>query len=272
MIGYGLNGATTMPAEQAREIQLAAAAGFDLIEFRAPKLEKFFQSAEPAELSQLLRENRLTPLSINALEQINTRPDRTLQQLVAECERVARWAEAVSCPFIIAVPGRLRAPQPEREIVARTRDSLTALVETTAARGVGLGFEFLGFEDCSVNSLRLALKILDKLDHPQLGLVIDTFHFFLSGDPLELIAEIRPGKLFVFHVNDAENLPRRELLDEHRLLPGEGVIPLRTIWDALRKRELVDHVSLELFRPEYWKRPPEGFLADARARLAQIFS
>lgn len=272
MIHYGLNGATTMPLEQASEVRLAGAAGFDLIEFRAPKLEEFLRQGSLADLRGLLAAAGLKALSINALEQVNTRPAGGEKALEAECERMGAWAQGLQCPYVIAVPGFLEQPMRKEEVVARTIDCLAALADMAAAHGVRLGFEFLGFERCTVNSLTLAKQIVSRVGSRAVGLVIDTFHFYLSGEPVELLRELDPGELFLFHVNDAENRPRATLTDAHRLLPGLGVIPLERIWSVLREREMVDHASLELFRPDYWSRPPEPFLREARASLERVFA
>ena len=272
MTKFGLNGATTQPLDQASEIRLAGAAGFDLIEFRAPKLEAFFRTGSLAELKAMLEAARLQPLSINAIEQVNTRPAGGAAALEEECERLARCAAALGCPTLVVVPGFLREPEPQREIVARTVDTLAPLAERAAAHGVRLGFEFLGFGDCTVNRLTTARAIVRRLASPHVGLVVDTFHFYLGGEPVELLREIEPGELLVFHVNDAEPQPRAALADRHRLLPGRGVIPLKEIWSVLRERKLIGHASLELFRPEYWEQPPEPFLREALESLREIFS
>ena len=268
---YGLNGATTMPLAQAEEIRQVGAAGFDLIEFRAPKIRQFLQTGTLAALKQHLDAAGLKPLSINSLEQVNTRPAKEAKALVADCETQARWAQALGCPYLVAVPGFLEEPAPEREIIPRTVDALAPLVEIAAAYEVRLGFEFLGFANCSVNSLRLARDVVRRLDSASVGLVIDTFHFFLSDEPLELLAELGPGDLFLFHVNDAEDVPRAQLRDQYRVLPGDGIAPLRKMWEVLQRHELIDHASLELFRPQYWDAPPEPFLPKALASLRRVF-
>lgn len=66
-------------------------------------------------------------------------------------------------------------------------------------------------------------------------MVLDTFHFFAGGSQLESIDAVDPKKLFIFHVNDAEPLPKNELQDANRLLPGDGVIPLREIVARLKR-------------------------------------
>lgn len=266
---YGLNGSTLQLVEQAEEIRLAGAAGFDLLELRAPKIEKFLTTGSLDELKTQLAAAGLELLSINALEQTDTRP---LEEVRAECEHLAQWAQALGCPYIVAVPGFREQPLPETEIILRTVDRLAPLAEICSAHGVRLGFEFLGFANCTVHSLQLARAIIDKLASPHAGLVVDTCHFYLSSEPVELLGEIEPGQLLIFHVNDVEDRPRAELRDPHRLLPGRGVIPLQEMWDTLRRRELIDHASLELFRPEYWQCAPEEFLPEALDSLRHIFS
>ena len=265
---YGLNGSTTQPLDQATEIKLAARAGFDLIEFRAPKIEQFLTNGALADLKQLLNENGIAPLSINSIEQTDTRP---IPEVEEECNKFAEWAETLGCPYLVSVPGFQNSPTQEEERIARATDALASLAEICGQHGIKLGFEFLGFGNCTVNSLRLAREVVQQVSSPHLGLVIDTCHFYLSNQPAELLGEIAPGELLLFHVNDVEDRPRAELQDPHRLLPGQGVIPLQEYWAKLREHGAIHHASLELFRPEYWKRNPEEFLPEALASLKKIF-
>lgn len=260
-----------MPLDSAEEVRQAAAAGFDLIEFRAPKIAWWLEREALDDIRRQIDAPGIRPLSINAIEQANTRPPDGRRALLDECERMAGWAAALGCPYVIAVAGLLDEPQPEEDVRARTVDALAALADIAERHDVRLGFEFLGFRNCSVNSLQSALKIVRRVKRPSVGLVLDTFHFFLSGEPVDALQEIQSGELFILHVNDAENRPRTELADEHRLLPGEGVIPLRQIWDTLQQRVLIGHASLELFHPQHWQEPPEQFLPRALASLRTAF-
>jgi 2-keto-myo-inositol isomerase len=58
--------------------------------------------------------------------------------------------------------------------------------------------------------------------------------------------------------------------DAHRLLPGEGVIPLDDILTRLRQIEFDGLCSIELFRPEYWERDPVELATAARAATMEI--
>jgi len=121
---------------------------------------------------------------------------------------------------------------------------------------VDLAFEFLGFSHISVSTLDLCYRIVRETDRPNIGLVLDTFHFYAGGSGVEEIEAVDKDKIFIFHINDAEDRERSRLEDAHRLFPGEGAIPLTDILKGLKKVGYNNMVSIELFRPEYWELPP----------------
>ncbi len=69
-----------------------------------------------------------------------------------------------------------------------------------------------------------------------------------------MIDALDPKLIQVFHINDAEDLPREQLEDRHRLLPGLGILPLREIAAAFKRIGYDKVASVEIFRPEYGKR------------------
>jgi 2-keto-myo-inositol isomerase len=97
------------------------------------------------------------------------------------------------------------------------------------------------------------------------GLVIDTCHFYAGGSELGSIEQVEPKKILIFHINDVEDRPLETIEDAHRLLPGEGVIPLDDILIRLKHTGFDGLCSVELFRPEYWERDPVELAAAARA-------
>ena len=74
---------------------------------------------------------------------------------------------------------------------------------------------------------------------------------------VEYISKIPREKLFVFHINDCEDLPLRVLDHCDRIMPGKGCIPVQEIADQVKKTGYDEIASLELFRPEYWEMDPE---------------
>ncbi|HBE81219.1 MAG TPA: hypothetical protein DDW24_00375, partial [Blastocatellia bacterium] len=70
-----INGATTMTADLETDIRSAAAAGFELVEFRSNKLYDYLATRSVDELKALLAETGIGVLSINTLEHITWRSD-----------------------------------------------------------------------------------------------------------------------------------------------------------------------------------------------------
>ena len=231
-----LNGATTMKADLATDLLAAHAAGFDFVEIWAAKLRNFLKLNSAADLRKLFDESGLEPLSINSIEHITFRSPADLAAIKAECEELSSLAATLRCPYIVVVPGRLPAQAPSlEEIIDESVRVLTDLSAIAERHGVALAFEFLGQTDCSVQTLDLADEIVRRVGRPDVGLVIDSFHFYAGGSTIDMIETLEPGSLFVFHINDSENLPREQLQDSHRLLPGLGILPLREMLQSFKR-------------------------------------
>jgi 2-keto-myo-inositol isomerase len=138
--------------------------------------------------------------------------------------------------------------------------------------GVRLALEFLGFRDCTVNTLAQCAAIVERTARPNVGLVLDTFHFFAGGSSLVSLREVDPRKIFMVHVNDVEAAPRGTLHDALRLLPGEGVLPLQAILSALKGIGYDGKFSVEIFRPAYWACPPLAIAKAARVSALTALS
>lgn len=252
-----LNGATTMKADLVTDLRAAQSAGFDMFEIWAAKLRRFLRTRPISELKQLFDESGLVPLSINSIEHVTFRTADEYLAVKAECEELSAIASKLRCPYVVVVPGKLPNPAPSRrKIIDESVTVLQELGEIAVGHGVALGFEFLGQTDCSVQTLDLASEIVAKADRPNIGLVIDSFHFYAGGSTIEMIDALDARRLFIFHINDAEDLPREQLRDSHRLLPGLGILPLDEILKAYKRIGYDRVASVEIFRPEYWERDP----------------
>jgi 2-keto-myo-inositol isomerase len=252
-----LNGATTMRAVLETDFAAAKAAGFDYVEIWAAKLRKFLEHETTDGLNNLIAETGVPPLSINSIEHVTFRDPPAYESIKAECEELSRIAAKIGCPFIVVVPGKLPETNASRAaVVDESVRVLSELCDIAARHDVALAFEFLGQTNCSVQTLDLAHEIVRAANRPNLGLVIDSFHFYAGGSTIEMIEGVDPKLIYVFHINDAEDLPREQLLDKHRLLPGLGILPLREMIAAFRKIGYDKVASVEIFRPEYWDRDP----------------
>lgn len=253
----GFNGASTMKTDLPGDIRAASGAGYDLIEIWAKKMEAYLLDHSLDELKVLLAEGRLKPLAINSVEFVTFNSGWEKSNTMNLIARYAEMADHLDCPFIVLVP----SPRPEGATDREVRDESVRVLLEISDRfkefRVRFAFEFLGFGWCSVSTLEEDFAIVKAVSRANIGMVLDTFHFYAGGSSVDAIRDVDPEKIFILHVNDAEKLPKAELQDAHRLLPGEGVIPLAEIAANLRHIRYDGPVSLEMFRPAYWFRPPE---------------
>ncbi len=251
-----LNGATTMHADLVTDIKAASLAGFELIEIWAAKLRVFLKTNTVADLKNLLNDHHLEPYSINSIEYITFRNKADYLKIQAECEELSAVAGEIGCPYVVVVPGKLPENSTKDEIVAESVKVLNELGDIAEKHNVSLAFEFLGQTDCSVQTLDLCNEIVEKVNRKNIGNVLDSFHFYAGNSTFEAIDSMKSEKLFIFHINDAENLPKEQLTDAHRLYPGLGILPLKEIKSRLDKIGYNQPASIEIFRPEYWNHDP----------------
>jgi 2-keto-myo-inositol isomerase len=253
----GFNGASTMKADLPTDIRIASQAGYDLIEIWAKKMEAYLSDHALDDVRKLLEEARIRPLAINSVEFITFNSSWEKTNTMNLISRYAEMADRLDCPYVVLVP----SPRPDGVTDKEVRDESVRVLREISDRfknhKVRFAFEFLGFRWCSVSTLEEDDSIVRAVNRKNIGMVLDTFHFYAGGSSVNTIRNVDQEKIFIFHINDAEKLPREQLQDAHRLYPGEGVIPLEEIVSGLKGIGYDGPVSLEMFRPEYWVRPPE---------------
>jgi len=253
----GLNGATTKPSDLTTDLSVAAAAGYDLLELRDDKMDRFLAEHSVADLAARFVAAGIRPLSINALEGFVYPPEgQTTEAIRKRCSQLCEIGGKIGCSWLIAVPGAKGAGVSDLEAVEEAARELVVLAELAAPHGMKIALEFIGWEDNAIRTLGAALEVLDAAGRDDLGLVIDVFHFHVGGSDLVDVERVPAERLAVLHINDAEDRPLEELSDAHRLYPGEGVLPLGQIFIRLRQVGFAGPASVELFRPEYWERDP----------------
>ena len=270
---FGLNGATTGTADLLTDLRAAREAGYDVLEVRDTKVRGYLDAGGRLEwFRAALQEAGVGVHTVNALEHSTHVSDPAgLGPLLDRCRTFCEYARALDAPYVIAVPSFLHEVSDRQRIADVAADALRAMADVAAEYVVGIGFEFLGFEDCSVNTLGAARAIVEQVARPNLGVVIDAFHYYAGGSTPEMLQDLDPARLFIVHLDDAEDRPRRELRDAHRLLPGDGVIPLRDLVGRIEGLGYRGPWSIELFRPEYWTWDPVHLARVAREKMAALF-
>ncbi|MEN9717844.1 MAG: hypothetical protein RIQ99_722 [Pseudomonadota bacterium] len=140
--------------------------------------------------------------------------------------------------------------------------------ERAAARGLRIGYEALAWGR-HVNDHRDAWSLVRDVDHPALGLVLDSFHSLSRKIPSGSIGDIRADKLFIVQVADAPVLDMDYLgWSRHfRCMPGQGEFPLDDWADAIRKIGYDGYWSLEIFNDRFRAGSASGVALDGYRSL-----
>ena len=269
----GFNGATTMKAGLIEDAEASSKAGFDYLELRDNKLEELLKTKSLEEIDHSFQELHIQPIAVNSLEKATLRDETGFEEILKRADVLCQYASTLHCPILIAVPSFLESSRPtKKEIKENAQMVLKKLEELSRSYGVKIAFEFLGFADASVNTLSFCNEIVEELNNDRIGMIIDTFHFYLSDEPLSVIEKINPEKIFLVHIADAENLPKTQLKDANREVPGSGVIPLKDITQKLKDIGYKGAYSIELFNPTYWEWEPEQVAKVCYQKMRELLS
>ena len=167
----------------------------------------------------------------------------------------------------------LRAgPAPDRDIDAARAmvvKGIEQLIPYAEERGVKLVVEPLhpmfAADRSVVVTLSQANDILDRLDSPQVGLVVDAYHVWWDPDLYDQI-ERAAGRIIGFHIDDwkPNTLPHMS-----RVMMGDGVIELRRIKMAVDEAGYAGPIEVEIFNQAIWDMPGTEVLELMKERYVE---
>lgn len=252
----GWNGETLPAVPLDRELDILSEVGYGGLEIFTPKLDTFLKQHSIGELQQRLQERQLIPLTMNCIENYTFRTPEEFQQLKDECRRLSAISQEIGCSTLVIVPSSLPSGMTWDKAKAETVSTTRQLADIAAPFGVGLAFEFLAPPSCSVRTLSQAWEVVQAAQRQNVGLVLDTYHFHVGGSTWDSLEYFDIDRLYIVHLNDAEDLPLDQLTDGHRLLPGEGIFPLKGMLSRLHDRGYDGAYAIEIMRPAYRERDP----------------
>jgi len=259
-----LNGATLMTTPTPQLVEIARETGYAGIEARAERL--LVGNGEVRATAQVIRPKEVLTLNGVAL---TVRADGRMDRRLIDDDLRPRLqiCRELGSPYLLAIPPRAPGLETRRAVPA-TRDALELARDQADKLGIRIAFEFLGFGDCPINTPAIAAETVDNID--AIDLVLDSCHWHASGSqPLDAYPVDRVA---LVHLNDAPDKPPREIEDEDRVLPGEGVIDLKALTAQLKTRGYAGPWSLETFNHAYWTDDPQAIARRGYAAIDALFS
>jgi 4-hydroxyphenylpyruvate dioxygenase len=150
-------------------------------------------------------------------------------------------------------------------------DQLGQLALLAEREGVRVGFEALAWGKY-INSYRHAWRLVDTVDHPSLGLILDSFHTLSIDDPIDPIADIPGDRIAFVQIADAP-LQKMDVLEwsrHYRCFPGQGDLDVAGFADRVLATGYQGPFSLEIFNDGFRAAPTAATAADGYRSLLYL--
>lgn len=247
-----------------KDLILCERYGYDYIEIRLDMLKDYLKTHSVEDLKNFFKNSNLKPFAFNSIEDVNFCNEAQWKDRLELFTFACEMAREINNPYIIIVPtmGNDMKEKTEAEVFEDSVKVLNKLSDIAKTYGLKLAFEPIGDPRWCVRSLRQCWDIVKTVDRENVGIAFDAFNLFLYSKlaDIEDIGLVPLEKIFVYHIDDCEDLPLGILDHCHRLFPGDGVIPLYELSKKLKAAGYTEIASLELFRPEYWEMEPEDVI------------
>jgi sugar phosphate isomerase/epimerase len=171
--------------------------------------------------------------------------------------------------------------RPFDENLAWHVERLRPVAEALAKAGCRLGLEFLGPKHFRagkkyefVYNLSGALDLAARVGTGNIGLLLDAWHVYASGDTTAALDRLTGTDVVTVHVNDAPaGIAVEDQRDNVRCLPMEsGVIDLVGFMGALKRIRFDGPVIVEPFSARVNAMPPEQAAAAAVESLGKLWA
>ena len=232
------------------KLAAAAAAGFSSVELLAGDLLLSDLSprglkAEAARLGMTIEIYQ--PLHIEAL------PEDRFDALLRRAEHALDVVDELGAAVLLLCSTTSPAGLDDDDVAAA---QLHRLAERASVRGVRLAYEAVPWGRVATHDH--AWRLVRAVDHPGLGLCLDSFHVLAGNNDAAAVAAI-PGSS-VFHVQLAD-APRLHLSDRawslhHRTYPGQGVLDVAGFVRGLAEGGYTGPMALEVFNDVHQQEDP----------------
>lgn len=229
------------------KLEAIAAAGYDGIEIFEQDFIAF--DGSPREVGRMVRDHGLEIMLFQPFRDFEGLPEPYRSKAFDRAERKFDLMAELGTDLVLYCsschPKALGG-------IDRAADDFAELGERAAARNMRVGYEALAWGK-HINDHRDAWEIVRRADHPNIGLILDSFHTLGRGIDPETIRRIPGDKIFFIQLADAPKIDMDLLYwSRHfRNMPGEGDLPVQAFMQAVMAAGYSGPISLEIFNDQF---------------------
>jgi 4-hydroxyphenylpyruvate dioxygenase len=245
------------------KLEAIAAARFDGIEVFENDLIYF--NGSPSDVRSMAADLGLGIDLYQPFRDFEGVPDALFRRNLDRAERKFDVMQALGAPMMLVCSNVSPSALADDE---RAAAQLHELAERAARRNLLIGYEALAWGK-HVKRYSQVWSIVQRANHPHLGVIVDSFHSLSLGDDPAGIAEIPGEKIFFVQLADA---PRR-LMDvlqwsrHYRCFPGQGHFDVANFLEQVLVAGYTGPISLEVFNDLFREAPSRRTAIDAMQSL-----
>jgi 4-hydroxyphenylpyruvate dioxygenase len=251
-----------------QKLEAVAAARFDGIELFENDFIQFAGSAR--DLRSMVEDLGLSIDLYQPFRDYEGLPEPQHRRSLERAERKFDLMQEIGVSMVLVCSNTSPLSTGDRE---RSAAQLHELAERAARRNLRVGYEALAWGR-HVNLYGQAWDIVQRADHPHLGLILDSFHTLSLNDDPAGIASIPGDRIFFLQMADAPRLAMDVLqwARHFRNFPGQGQFDLDNFFEQVLRAGYAGPLSLEIFNDIFRETPNRRTATDAMRSLLYLES
>jgi len=189
-----------------------------------------------------------------------------VEDLKKETDALFEHCQALNCKNVLVLSSIERSGT-----IEQAASDLRDLSDWAGKYKLNLAYEFMGFAN-QIKELSMSWEIISKTNRDNVGLCLDSFHIYRGKSKIEDISMIPKDKILFVHLNDAKARPIEQLGDYDRVYPGDGVLPVKEVLQALSDISYDGYYSIEIYNEDYWKEDPKDVALKAKEKTENLFA
>ena len=204
-----------------------------------------FGSPTPPELKQMLTDAGLIPVALNwSPAPAHAFGDEDTERFIGDFKRKISQAAEVGIPMMSMHYGERNSRDDQQQQLERAAQVFDQIARFAEPYGVRMLLEVPHLY-MIIWSTETVLQLLDMLKSPNIGALVDSSHWGISGYDLDDFFRALGDRLWHVHLRDSAGADTADRAQQLEMTPGKGTVDFRTFGEALDRANYSGDVSIE---------------------------